>query len=144
MRISDWSSDGCSSDLHRWRRSWWWCWTGSAVERSEPAAAWAAAGIETQHMNDGRTPAWRAAGACQPPAPPRLSIKRKGPLAGPDEENDMRMPPASLLALAMMPARADFSFRFGDGGVIPHASPAPLRRTPGPPPDPPRPAGPRP
>src|SRR3546814_11660278 len=69
-------------------------------------------------MNDGRTPAWRAAGACQPPAPPRLSIKRKRPLAGPDEENDMRLLIASLLALAMMPAMADFSFRFGDGVVI--------------------------
>src|SRR3546814_2424121 len=78
-------------------------------------------------MNDGRTPAWRAAGFCQPPAPPRLSIKRKGPLAGPDEENDMRLLIASLLALAMMPAMADFSFRFGDSVVTTGDSPGTIR-----------------
>src|SRR3546814_5335259 len=123
------ASHTCST--HRWHRSWWWCWTGSAVGRSGPAAAWAAAGIETRHMNDGRTPAWRAAGFCQPPAPPRLSIKRKGPLAGPDEENDMRLLIASLLALAMMPAMADFSFRFGDSVVTTGDSPGTIVRTAG-------------
>jgi hypothetical protein len=86
-------------------------------------------------MNDGRVPARRAAGACQPPAPLRLSIKRKDPLAGSDEENDMRLLIACLLALAMMPAMADFSFRFGDSVVTTGDSPGTVVRKAGRQPD---------
>src|SRR3546814_18781436 len=47
----------------------------------------------------------------------------------------MRLLIASLLALAMMPAMADFSFRFGDGVVITGDSPGTIVRKAGRQPD---------
>src|SRR3546814_20549082 len=71
------------------------------------------------------------------PRPPRSTRTDTlfPPTALSRSENDRRLLIASLLARAMMPAMADFSFRFGDGVGIPGDSPGTIVRKAGRQPD---------
>jgi hypothetical protein len=71
----------------------------------------------------------------QPPAPSPRFLTRKGPGAGPDKEDDMKLLIATVLVLATMPALADFSFRFGDAVVATGDSPGTVIRKAGREPD---------
>lgn len=59
----------------------------------------------------------------------------KDPMPGSDREKDMRLLFAAVLALAMMPAMADFSFRFGNAVVATGDSPGTVIRKAGRKPD---------